>query len=61
MLGKLPFIIYQSLSWLLKRGGWPLVIAIVGLVGKGVLSSYDDIKKWVDEKWNGGDGAPPQA
>jgi len=33
----------------------------VGLVGKGVLSSYDDIKKWVDEKWNGGDGAPPQA
>lgn len=59
MIGKLPFIVYKSLSWLLKRGGWPLVIAVVGLIGKGLLSSGEDIKKWVEEKWNGPNGKPP--
>lgn len=61
MIGRLPFIVYKSLSWLLKRGGWPLVVAVVGLVGKGVLSSYDDIKKWVEEKWDGGSDKTPKA
>ncbi len=37
---------------MLKKGGWPLVVLVAGLVVKGVLSSYEDIKKYVDE-WIG--------
>jgi hypothetical protein len=51
-MGKLPWIIYQALSSLLKKGGWPLVLVVSGLVVKGVLSSYEDIKKYANE-WMG--------
>jgi hypothetical protein len=47
-MGKLPWIIYQTLASILKKGGWPLVVLVSGLVVKGVLSSYEDIKKYVD-------------
>ena len=49
MLGKLPWIIYQSLATILKKGGWPLVLLIVGLVAKGVISTYEELKKYIDE------------
>ncbi len=49
MLGKLPWIVYQSLASILKKGGWPLVLLVVGLIAKGAISTYEGLKKYVDE------------
>ena len=45
----IPFIVYQFISIILKKGGWALLTLIVGLIGQGVLKSSKDIKNFLDK------------
>jgi len=55
MFGKLPWIVYQYLASILKKGGWPLVILLSGLLAKGTISTIQQVKQFVDN-WKPNDG-----
>ncbi len=47
MLPAVPFWLYKLIAIIIKAGGWPLVILISTLIGKGFLKSVDDVMDYL--------------
>jgi hypothetical protein len=49
-MGKLPFWFYKYMTIIIKKGGYPLLVAIGALITQGSIKTVKDLRKFIDKE-----------